>query len=1330
MSIDGIAYEIDLGSNCPQYLADHRIHGVVLFPASGYLEMMHAAVEASTRWRCWSLDGIEILEALSLPQGQVRRVRVTFVQSGDDEGSLEVLSCPRGDDGDQRTLHVRARTRVRDEGLDTQDKWRVPDSPATIQARLEKRVRGSDFYRVLEERGISYGSAFRGMTEVCSSTTEAVGRVVLSKALETEAGLYTIHPAQLDACLQVVGALASQGDDGQDAYIPVAAERVTLMRRAGSVLWSHVRVRENMVGQDRGIFDIEIVDDSGKEVAKVDGLQMRRLRRPESSESIWNEWLHEVVWRPAARSNRESSEPGRWIIVGDAGGVGQRLLDRMVRAGRACELLWRGKRGNEGRGETIGDTLAMAMRTGPIRGVVYLASLDIEEPVEGRCPGWEEILEAGASGAHWVARVLIAVPQQPAPRLCIVTKGARSVNGAVVSPFQATVWGLGATIRHEWPTLRCSNVDLGTGDEDELAELAAHLQREDADEQLAVRGTEAFVPLLAKFGGSGRPRVLSQLAGDRGCYVVSGGTGGLGLFAMEWLASRGAQAIALIARHQPGPKASALIELCRARGVAVRTFTADIANRSEVEKVLSTVRDGFKAIRGLVHAAGVLDDGLLSMLDRSRFASVFAAKVVGTWNLHNSTCSDPLDFFITFSSVAGVLGGPGQGNYAAANSFLDAMADYRRSHGLPATNINWGPWTATGMSLDARAETSWSHRQLRRMDRTVGLQALEQILACDGSNVAVFGLNGNALPNGTTGAWASPFVAELVASAKASRGETLASSSFHSTAGPSLAEPELEEFVQGKIASVLGTSTSSVALDVPLAGLGVDSLMALQLTNNLEGELGVFLSLNGGVMKATARDLARAVRNAAGSSHRDGTTAAASASAGVGTCHATTVATPGEHDEGYIPLLPAQEWFLAREPIDPHHANLTLLVRSESPVDPETLSGVIEDVFHQHEALRLRFQRDERGGWTQRFDPSVRCTFDHHDLCWVPEDGRIRALEERIAELQTTLCLELGLVARFASFNLGPALGSRLLIIVHWLCADAFSMRILLEHLYEQLSARLAGRPSELRPSPISYQNWGRSIHRRAIAGEFLASMAAFRRMSEIPIAPIPVDFSSRPSEGGPIACTTVTLDEMETRKVHQAITELGFDMRLLVTVAFGRALRRWSGQAGHLVTFSGHGRDVAGADLSRLVGRLAYHFPMPLAPDLDAPFSANLVAIEAQLRDASMHGFGYGLISRMPGYASMAPQLEKTSGSDILLDYRGQLHEDVDRLKLFRPAHESFGAIRSPRRPLPFPIRCSGYISSHRLTLTLEYSNRTFREESMTVLATHLRAELLWAGL
>lgn len=341
-----------------------------------------------------------------------------------------------------------------------------------------------------------------------------------------------------------------------------------------------------------------------------------------------------------------------------------------------------------------------------------------------------------------------------------------------------------------------------------------------------------------------RPAPSGPLFRADATYVITGGTGGIGPKLATWMARHGAKRLVLLARRAPSVGVSQTIRELHERGCQVRIESVDVANRDQVRGCLEAIRAEGPPIRGVFHAAGVLDDGILLKQDWSRFERVFAPKIDGAWNLHEETLGDPLDYFVAFSSIATVLGSPGQSNYAAANAYLDSLTDLRRSLGLPSTSINWGAWDEAGQAAAATVEAALSKRGVAGMSGQGALDQLEQVLRRDQRRAVVAAIDWPTLlaqyedrPR--------PKLLEAFA------GQETSVDVKHSAAGPSKvretilsAAPEerrgrVTSYLSGIVAEVMGLSASETpSEDQELASLGLDSLMAIQVKNRVEIELG------------------------------------------------------------------------------------------------------------------------------------------------------------------------------------------------------------------------------------------------------------------------------------------------------------------------------------------------------------------------------------------------------------------------------------------------------------------------------------------------------------
>jgi len=326
-------------------------------------------------------------------------------------------------------------------------------------------------------------------------------------------------------------------------------------------------------------------------------------------------------------------------------------------------------------------------------------------------------------------------------------------------------------------------------------------------------------------------------------YLITGGLGGLGLLVADWLAEREVCHLVLVSRRSPAnvfPETQRQIQVLEAKGARVTVIQADVSQRNELEAAISSLGT---PLRGVIHTAGVLDDGVLQQLTWERLEAVLAPKIYGAWHLHQLTQDQPLEFFVLFSSAASLLGSPGQGSHVAANAFLDALAYHRQAVGLPGLSINWGAWSGVGAAAQRQVDQQMQVRGVDAITPDQGLHILSQLLAHPSEpQVGVIPIR---WPQFLNQGWTDTFFERFQSSVPAASA-TDAPSGWQARL-LNLSERQRLTFLttalQQEVAKVLGRSTNQ--LPDPQLGffdMGMDSLMAVELKNRLDTQLGTTVS--------------------------------------------------------------------------------------------------------------------------------------------------------------------------------------------------------------------------------------------------------------------------------------------------------------------------------------------------------------------------------------------------------------------------------------------------------------------------------------------------------
>ena len=549
------------------------------------------------------------------------------------------------------------------------------------------------------------------------------------------------------------------------------------------------------------------------------------------------EWLYQVKWQPQPISNASlTATTDRWLILADQGGVGEALAQRLTEMGGTCRLVF-----VDGWDDTEAQAIKSLLdeegangRFSP-RHIVHLWSLDATAVTATS-------LRQSCGSVLRVVQEVAGAETAVSAQLWLVTQNAQPVeySDSPVSVVQSPLWGLGRVIALEHPELWGGLIDLDTAvtSDDAADQLAAEVMGT-TENMVAFRGNQRFVSRLTQ---AKAPAVEPVQIRSDATYLITGGTGGLGLQVAAWFAAEGAKHLVLVSRRAPNGEAQEAITALTEIGMKIVTAQVDVSQTAPLAELMQTIATTMPPLRGVIHAAGVVDDGLLQQQDWQRFERVFAPKVWGAWHLHTLTQSLTLDFFVLFSSAAALLGSPGQGNYAAANAFLDGLAHLRRGQELPATSINWGPWSETGMAtrVDAQHERRWQAQGITGIQSVQGVQALAQVLAQGEEQTAVLPVDWSKFAVGLPDR-PSLFLSELIAVAAPANERKSAFLTRFWAATTEGRHKVVQTYLQQQVAYALGVAAGDVAVDANLMHLGLDSLMVMEVLNACKREMKLAL---------------------------------------------------------------------------------------------------------------------------------------------------------------------------------------------------------------------------------------------------------------------------------------------------------------------------------------------------------------------------------------------------------------------------------------------------------------------------------------------------------
>lgn len=351
---------------------------------------------------------------------------------------------------------------------------------------------------------------------------------------------------------------------------------------------------------------------------------------------------------------------------------------------------------------------------------------------------------------------------------------------------------------------------------------------------------------------------------ENGTYLITGGLGGLGMLTASWMVDQGARHLVLMSRRELTEETCrSLDKLRQSYGADIVIARGDIAHKADLERVLCQIERDMPPLRGVMHMAGVVDDGIFSQQNWARFEKVLAPKANGAWHLHTLTQDKSLDFFVLFSSASSLIGSAGQSNYNTANAFMDELAHYRRARGLPAMSVNWGPWSEVGMAA-AMQPAAPSRKNQETISPEEGLNILGQLLSRNPVQVGVVPINWNRYSLNLNGKPVQPILKQLVkaGAATSEMGPTETILEQVKSTPPEEQEKVISRHVQLLVIKILGFDTSqSFDPQCTLTDLGMDSLMAVELKNKVDADFGVNIPLTYFIEEASIAGLSKKVHD-------------------------------------------------------------------------------------------------------------------------------------------------------------------------------------------------------------------------------------------------------------------------------------------------------------------------------------------------------------------------------------------------------------------------------------------------------------------------------------
>ena len=1174
------------------WLMDHTVFGFSIVPGTALLELAMTAAHAagSTRVRELMLaaplvvpDGVAVQLQVRVNVADAAGYRKLSVHSRPGEATEDVPWTQHAS-GELATEHSTE-----------------PAAPAELQTwppEGASRIELKGLYTSFSQRGIEYGPTFRGLTEAWRLGDAMYGRVVLPPGELDFAVDYALHPALLDAALHLLGFVASE-EPSDDVLLPFAWSDAELYATGATEL----RVQLTVTTSEPGNMAARLIvaDPMGTIVATVGELCLRRasVEQLRAAARRDSRDLYRVDWAPAQlmpASPPPNTRCSTWAVGGD-GSLGTVSCSTRVPDVSALRVALDGGPPPPGR-------------------LVIDATGDVARLADHGPDGLPGEAHTVTKRALNDLQRILGMPELAGTRLVWVTRRAVAAGPQeeVLDLAHAPVWGLIRSARSEHTDRALRLVDLDV--EDPATDQLDRVLATDAEPEIAIRADEARAARLVSVRHMHKQVTRAQEYGT-GTFLISGGLGELGqILARHLVTEHGVRHLVLTSRHATeAPASQQLLADLHALGAKSVTVTdCDVSDATQVAAVINAVPKE-RGLRGVFHLAGALDDGLVEHLTNDQLERVLQPKVDGAWYLHDLTRELELSAFVLFSSASGTLGTPGQANYAAANTFLDALASSRQARGLPGLSLAWGFWKPQGSGMTAHLGAADLARMARHglspLAAEAGCALLDATLGRPESALVPIHLDANGAYQHGEASQVPAMFRELVRTrqrrANVRPEEALEQRDRLARMPPSARRDALNDLVRSEVATVLGMpDEQAVRAHVPLLELGIDSLMAVELRNRLRVAVGAEVSISD-LFKS---DLGSLQLEVAKKFDEPDPTTTPTPYAGLG----SAPQSPASDAHEPFPLTPMQQaYWVARtgHTQEGSEAGVSCHFYYEfesTDLDLARLDAAWQAVIARHDALRLVFT----DGGFQRVLPEVPSApivcQDLREMSDAECSTRLTQVRHEMANAHRPID-QWPLFETRAHLLAGGKL--RLHLDMDMLLVDASSIGILLsdwERCYH--GAALPELPSgcTFRACVVRQQQLKASPQHRAAMEYWTARRPLFPPIPAVPrIAGRAFAPQTRRREAR-------LLPESWAR-LKVLARERGLTPSMVVCSAYAEVLSHWAGGDPFVLNLTQFNRPRVHPQVDALVGEFTNLLFLECDLDPDADFDARASQLQAQLR-------------------------------------------------------------------------------------------------------------------
>ncbi|PRT34002.1 type I polyketide synthase [Bacillus wiedmannii] len=862
---DAVVFQRKFTALEPYFMREHVIFNAAISPAAGHMAMMLSAVKEMGNAKSCELSKIDFRVPLGATEEEERQVQVCIEKGGDQE-KFNIVSRDYHSRNEKWLIHAQGNVSMQDQFAYTESHRDIDEyKRLSYEEDIENII-----YKFMDKSGFELGDGFRRIKRISYGENECVCVVEPLKNVPYFED-YVLYPGTIDSIFQTAIALVIEKlkestnviEDTNKTVIPYYLEKLTYNFRESNQLWCYTK---STYQNDIIYCDIIVYNEKGEVLMKIDNL----MAKITESESLLREMrnLNKVYYHTdwmqteAIKKTTELPEDKKYIIFADDMLASDTLSEKMKELNLATvsvtvanefekvnENTYRINQEKKGDWSKLLSEICSDGNNENFT-IIYCTNKDKVLMEAGK-----PINYASVKGLLYLVQVMNEEGYTQGSKVKIVTKDVQKIGDEKKLNLSGSmVWGLAKVISIEYPELFGGIID---GDDAAFYENTDFIYEVlgESVQEICIRGSERYAARLithADYLKKGLNKKKKIVLKEDASYLITGGTGALGLAYAEQLVNEGAKNLVLMCRSEPGRKVKEVIQRFKDSGVQVNLAYADVCDYESLKKVMDEIKSSMPQVRGVIHTAGVLNDKMLIDLVWSDFEKVLNPKVAGTVNVYHTIESEALDFFMMLSSITSVVGNMGQGNYASANHFLNSFAAYMGMNKLPGYSFCWGPWSESGMATGKDSVSNTMERMgMNSFSKEQGQQIIKEFIDNPYENLLIADVEWNSLVRSMENAVGKKeFFSKLVSEQELNidiEQEEQDNTFLETLKGVSREEQEeiVIERLQGICGKIMGFEKDQLlSVDKALREQGVDSLMIFSMRTAINKLLGTDINVS------------------------------------------------------------------------------------------------------------------------------------------------------------------------------------------------------------------------------------------------------------------------------------------------------------------------------------------------------------------------------------------------------------------------------------------------------------------------------------------------------